>query len=137
MVQEKCPSCGAAVIAGATECKYCGGKIAVQEAPPPYQQQQQPYSQPQPQGMGGHQMGTQQAQVVRMGRNKITAGLLGIFLGGLGAHKFYLGQTGMGILYLIFCWTFIPSIVGFIEGITYLCMSDATFASRYDMKILA
>ena len=31
--------------------------------------------------------------------------LLALFLGGLGAHRFYMGQTGLGILYLVFFWT--------------------------------
>lgn len=52
--------------------------------------------------------------------NKVTYALLAIFLGGLGAHKFYSGKTGMGIVYLIFCWTFIPAIIGLIEGIISL-----------------
>ena len=65
-------------------------------------------------------------------KSKLTAGLLGIFLGGFGAHKFYLGNTGLGFLYLIFCWTYIPSIVGFIEGIVYLCMSEEEFSNKYN-----
>ncbi len=36
------------------------------------------------------------------GKSKIVAGLLGIFLRGLGVHKFYLGEIGWGIVYLIF-----------------------------------
>jgi TM2 domain-containing membrane protein YozV len=64
-------------------------------------------------------------------RSKTVAGLLGIFLGGIGVHKFYLGQGGLGVLYLLFCWTFIPMIVGFIEGIIYLTMSDDRFAEKY------
>jgi TM2 domain-containing membrane protein YozV len=63
--------------------------------------------------------------------NKVTAGVLGILLGGFGAHKFYLGQIGMGILYLVFCWTGIPSIIGLIEGIIYLTMQDQDFAQKY------
>ena len=65
-------------------------------------------------------------------KNKIAAGLLGIFLGGFGIHKFYLSQIGMGVVYLVFFWTFIPAIVGFIEGIIYLTMSDEAFARKYD-----
>lgn len=57
--------------------------------------------------------------------------LLALFLGGLGAHKFYLGQPIWGILYLIFCWTFIPSLIAFIEAIGYMLTSSATFARRY------
>jgi TM2 domain-containing membrane protein YozV len=64
-------------------------------------------------------------------KSKVTAGLLGILLGGIGAHKFYLGQTGMGILYLLFVWTFIPAIIGLIEGIIYLTMSDEEFQAKY------
>jgi TM2 domain-containing membrane protein YozV len=64
-------------------------------------------------------------------KNKTTAGILGILLGDFGIHKFYLGETGMGILYLCFCWTFIPGLVGFIEGIIYLTMSDQSFAHKY------
>jgi len=66
------------------------------------------------------------------GRNKMAAALLAIFLGGLGVHKFYLGQTTMGIIYLLFCWTAIPLIVGFIEGIIYLTMSDQAFNEKYN-----
>ena len=65
------------------------------------------------------------------GKSRIIAALFAIFLGGLGIHKFYLGKVGWGILYLLFCWTFIPAIVGFIEGIIYLTMSDEDFAAKY------
>lgn len=64
-------------------------------------------------------------------RNKVIAALLAIFLGGFGIHKFYLGQKGWGLVYLLFFWTVIPGIVGFIEGIIYLCMSDERFAEKY------
>ena len=65
------------------------------------------------------------------GRNRIAAAIFALLLGGLGIHKFYLGRVGQGILYLIFCWTFIPAIVGFIEGIIYLTMSDQAFIEKY------
>ena len=65
------------------------------------------------------------------GLDRMTAALLAIFLGGLGGHKFYLGRIGQGILYLLFCWTFIPAIISFIEGIIFLTMSDADFAAKY------
>jgi TM2 domain-containing membrane protein YozV len=65
------------------------------------------------------------------GRNRITAALFALLLGGLGAHKFYLGSPGLGVLYLLFCWTFVPAIVGLIEGIVLLSMSDQDFAAKY------
>lgn len=64
-------------------------------------------------------------------KSKTTAGILGILLGGIGAHHFYLGNTGRGIVYLLFCWTYIPAIIGLVEGISYLTKSDADFASKY------
>lgn len=64
-------------------------------------------------------------------KSKSTAGILAILLGGFGIHKFYLGKSGMGILYLLFCWTYIPAIIGFIEGIGYFCQSDVDFARKY------
>lgn len=63
--------------------------------------------------------------------NKVTAAVLALVLGGVGAHKFYLGSIFLGLLYLVFCWTFIPAIVGFVEGIYYLTLSDADFARKY------
>ncbi len=63
--------------------------------------------------------------------NKTTAGLFALLLGGIGVHKFYLGKTGQGILHLLFCWTFIPGLIAFIEGIIYLTMSDEDFAIKY------
>ena len=65
-------------------------------------------------------------------KNKVVAGLLGILLGGIGAHKFYLGRWGIGLVYILFCWTYIPSIIGFIEGIVYLLSSDHNFARKHD-----
>lgn len=54
-------------------------------------------------------------------KSKLAAGLLGIFLGGLGIHNFYLGYTGKGIaqICLSFCFG-IGYIWGLIEGIMIL-----------------
>ena len=66
------------------------------------------------------------------GKNKTTAGLLGIFLGAFGGHHFYLGNTGRGIAYLLFFWTYIPGFIGFIEGIMFLCMNEDDFDRKYN-----
>ena len=73
-------------------------------------------------------------------KSKIAAGLLAIFLGWLGIHKFYLGYTGPGVV-LLLCGTiglfvfFIPpiiaSIMGLIEGIIYLTKPDDEFDQEY------
>lgn len=65
------------------------------------------------------------------GKSRIAAALLAFFFGWFGAHKFYLGQTGLGILYLIFCWSFIPAIIAFVEFLLLLTMSDEEFDSKY------
>ena len=65
------------------------------------------------------------------GKSRIATVLFAFFLGGLGGHKFYLGQVGMGILYLLFCWTLIPALVAFIESILFLTMSDEVFNQKY------
>lgn len=64
-------------------------------------------------------------------KNRILAGVLAIFLGGLGVHKFYTGHILLGIIYLLFCWTYIPEIIGVIEGIIYLVSSDEKFNAKY------
>ena len=51
-------------------------------------------------------------------KNPTTAVVLAVLLGGIGAHKFYLGEMGLGIIYLVFSWTSIPMILGIIEGFT-------------------
>lgn len=94
-----------------------------------------------------------------IGQKKLVAGLLGIFLGSLGVHKFYLGQNGAGLLMLavnLGVWVlavvlslltlgfgavvlfplagFVSSVlgvIGLIEGIIYLTKSDADFQRDY------
>jgi len=72
-------------------------------------------------------------------KSKVVAGLLGIFLGAFGIHRFYLGYTGIGLLMLLLsipgsaCPTVpgagcgLVGLWGFIEGVVCLCggMRDA------------
>lgn len=55
-------------------------------------------------------------------KSKLTAGLLGIFLGGLGIHSFYLGFTRRGVLQIVvtFLTLGLGALWGFIEGILIL-----------------
>ena len=55
-------------------------------------------------------------------KSKLTAGLLGIFLGAFGVHNFYLGFTGKAIaqIFLSICFG-IGAIWGLIEGILIIC----------------
>jgi TM2 domain-containing membrane protein YozV len=64
-------------------------------------------------------------------KSKKTTTLLCFFLGSLGIHKFYLNNTN-GFVYIIFCWTIIPSIIALIETIIYLFMSKQEFDLKYN-----
>jgi len=64
-------------------------------------------------------------------KSKTTAGLLAIFLGNLGVHRFYLGQW-WGLFYLLFFWTFIPGIIAFIEGIVFLASDQNKWDDKYN-----
>ncbi len=65
-------------------------------------------------------------------KSKLTATILAFFLGGLGIHKFYLGKSVQGIMYIIFCWTMIPALIAFFEFFGLLFMSENTFNVKYN-----
>ena len=62
--------------------------------------------------------------------NRREAGLLAIVFGGLGLHQFYLGKYGKGLLCVVFCWTFIPAVIGVAQGIHYLTETDEQFEAE-------
>jgi TM2 domain-containing membrane protein YozV len=64
------------------------------------------------------------------GKNKVVAGVLALFLGGFGIHRFYLGQW-WGLFYLLFFWTFVPAIIALIEAIVFFCTNDAVWEQKY------
>jgi TM2 domain-containing membrane protein YozV len=48
-------------------------------------------------------------------KDSTVAVLLCFFLGGFGAHRFYMGQVGLGVLYAVFVWTLIPAFIALVE----------------------
>ena len=50
--------------------------------------------------------------------------LLAIFLGGIGAHDFYVGKPVTGLIKLVFCWTGIPTIISLFNIIGALMNKD-------------
>lgn len=74
------------------------------------------------------------SQTNKTAKSRVSAGLLALLLGGLGIHYFYLGAWGWGIIYLLFCWTYIPTIVAFVFGIHYLVISDEEFQRKVRKK---
>ena len=76
-------------------------------------------------------------------KNRLVAGVLAIFLGSFGIHKFYLGYNGAGLVMLacsLLGWIlfFIPNgiigLIALIEGVIYLTRSDAEFHERYEVE---
>lgn len=73
-------------------------------------------------------------------KDKMVAGLLAIFAGGLGAHKFYLGYNNEAVILLVIFWgglflfgcpSGLVAMVVLAEGIIYLTKSDEEFQSIY------
>ena len=128
----KCPICGgqknSLIKDNEYRCEYCGHTFRVGAQEPvasphtpfsnTFQQERMevrnPYETPQPVNE----------------KNRIVAAILAIFLGGIGIHHFYLGNMGRGIIYLLLCWTYIPTIIGFVEGVLIICQTDEEFAIR-------
>ncbi len=101
-----CPNCGRPTVSGASVCTSCGCSLTAPSA-----------------AANGNS------------KSKLAAGLLGIFLGGLGVHNFYLGYTGKAVAQLLIsilsCGILSPvsAIWGLVEGILYLTGTTATAAS--------
>ncbi len=104
-----CKVCGKEIKEGDIYCGYCGAKIEDQKE---------------------NNMSDDLNKVIHplndgsaSPRSRLIAFLLAFFLGSFGAHEFYVGNTGLGILMLVFFWTGIPSIVALIHWIMILCGS--------------
>jgi TM2 domain-containing membrane protein YozV len=65
-------------------------------------------------------------------KDKNVAGILALFLGWLGVHRFYLGQIGLGIFYLMFFW--IMWIVALIDALVFFSMDKEEFDIKYNKK---
>lgn len=67
-------------------------------------------------------------------KDKIAAGLFGLFLGTLGLHHFYLGSPGSGLIYLlltVLTCGLLSVVGGIVEGFLLLFMTDEEFDERY------
>lgn len=153
----KCPQCGGNKFSvqgyNSYKCLYCGTTFTPAPPAPPTDEKATVNAQNEPSGASNiivnvnvpnntprnigeplsfSNIHSEQQYHSSKGKNKITAGVLGIFLGAFGGHHFYLGNTGRALAYLFLFWTYLPGIIGFIEGIMFLCMNDNEFDRKYN-----
>ncbi len=69
-------------------------------------------------------------------KSRTTAALLAFFLGGLGVHQFYLGNTKKGFVYLLFFWTLIPAFMAIVDFTMILSTNRSVFDIMYNYKLL-
>ncbi|HEY8187354.1 MAG TPA: NINE protein [Pyrinomonadaceae bacterium] len=71
------------------------------------------------------------------GDKKIVSGIVAILLGAFGIHKFILGYNTEGIIMLVITvvtcgiFSFVPAVIGIVEGIIYLTKTDEEFVRTY------
>ena len=89
-----CSSCGSVIKKRAEICVHCGVKV-------------------------GDGLAESGQSVEYSEKSRTVAGILGIVLGGIGVHRFYLGNVGLGILQIVVTvFTLgIGGLWGFIEGV--------------------
>lgn len=132
MNTKKCTNCGVDIPVEAAFCNFCGAAQQSQQAPPQPEQAAPNYQQVPPQPPYG--------QTPYEQKSKLAAGLLGIFLGGLGIHNFYLGYQNRGLIQLLVSLLTcgigaVPmSIWGLIEGIQILTGSVSVDANNVPLK---
>lgn len=115
---QRCPSCGTPVAGAAgpvgpipASASYAAGSVPPPQTPPPGGNPT-PGAVPPPPYYNVPSPGPYYPPAVP--KNRVAAGLLGIFLGGLGIHNFYLGYTQKAIIQLV------VSIVGTLLSVLVL-----------------
>lgn len=140
-----CSACGKILHQSALMCPGCGASQVIQGGIPAIEDQRNMRSSQ----LSGHKYcsgcgnqvhstavscprcGARQESSYVSNKSKTTAGMLALFLGGIGVHKFYLNKPIQGLLYLVFFWTLIPGIIALIEAIIYFSTSERDFARKY------
>ena len=123
-----CRNCGTRLEDSDKFCPECGARVDFA----PQVQTPTPYTRGTP------------SDVPTKAKSKTTAGLLAIFLGGLGIHKFYLGLTTPGAI-MVVVWLFafftklyllcvVLNIIGLIEGVIYLTKTSEQFHEYYEVQ---
>jgi TM2 domain-containing membrane protein YozV/Tfp pilus assembly protein PilE len=123
-ITKPCPFCREIIKADALKCKHCGSMVQADSLP------QQPAINP-PQ----NQVNSNPAQQVKF-KSQTTAAILCAFLGGFGAHRFYLGPIWVGVIYLLLFWTGIPGLISCVEVLVIVFSSQATWARKHNNGVI-
>ena len=115
----KCQSCGANIYDDVNRCQYCGAYQPIKNPPPQAaaQPQQQPVIYNIINNVSPQRVSTQRPAA--SSKEKWVAFFLFLFLGCFGAHKFYVGKAGAGVLYLFTMGLF--GVGWFIDLICIIC----------------
>lgn len=110
-----CKNCSHEIDKNATFCPFCGTPVS---------------------DKSGNAMQDTEVKSYRKKENlnqhfHIIVGIVAIVLGPFGVHKYLMGRRWIWLIYAIFSWTFVPAIVGIIEGILYLSCSEEKFEQKY------
>ena len=128
----KCKVCGAE-FDGGSYCPNCGSNNKAYV--PPKEEEPKPKEEPvfeeEPEVIVNTHKSSRHANPEWPRKSKVGAAILALLLGGIGAQRFYLNTPGVGILCILFAWTGIPALVGFIEGLIILVENDRDFEERY------
>ncbi len=130
----KCPECGGSKCTSVSKekyrCLYCGATFNTGSTTPK-ETTVVPKSDVTPKATKAEE--TSQPQMIKIhDRSRIVAILLAFFLGDIGGQFFYLGSPIKGILCVLFCWTWIPAVIGIIHGILLIIMGDDGFDEEYN-----
>ena len=122
-----CKQCGKPIDDGQELCEDCQAKAGIGNNQDVNSNNFQGNNE-QPNNMNQNYNNQNYNNVVRRPKSRIAAGILGILVGGLGIHRFYLGYIGIGIIQIVVtiltCGA--GSLWGFIEGILILCGTTIT-----------
>lgn len=128
MALVNCKECGQQISDSASVCPHCGAPIIKEVFSPNCGTKMLQNLKYCPQ-CGASNPGARN----RYPKDRLTAGLLALFLGGLGIHYFYLEKTTAGLLSILLslCTCGIWQIIMLIQGIIILTMTDEDFNEKY------